>query len=44
MQPQEYQQHRSGKHQMEQEELAQLEQPLFQHTLHQKEEHTPVYH
>ena len=43
MQPQEYQQHPSGKHQMGQEELAQLEQTLFQHTLLQQEEHTPVY-
>ena len=44
MQPQEYQQHPSEKHQMEQEAPAPLEQPLFQHALHQKEEHTPVYH
>ena len=41
MQPQ---QHPSEKHQIGQGELAQLEQPLFQHALHQKEEHTPVYH
>ena len=36
MQPQEYRQHPLEKHQMGQEELAQLEQPLFQHTLHHK--------